>query len=89
MYNYFRYILFYPKIVLKFSLEQQNMIWNFFEEIKNSYKKKSKLDKNLENSENYIFEHSYYRTFFLTFEQLNNFILLFNFFGFYPNDRNF
>ena len=84
IYNYFRYILFYPKIVLKFSLEQQNMIWNFFEEIKNSYKKKSKSNKNIENSENYIFQHSYYRTFFLTFEQLNNFILLFN--KKYPND---
>ena len=42
IYNYFRYILFYPKIVLKFSLEQQNIIWNFFEEIKKIYKKKSK-----------------------------------------------
>ena len=84
IYNYFRCILFYPKIVLKFSLEQQNKIWNFFEEIKTLYKKKSKLDKNAENSEKYVFNHSYYRTFFLTFEQINNFILLFN--KRYPNE---
>ena len=73
--NYFKYILFYPKIVLKFSLEQQNKIWNFFEEIKSDYKKKSKLYK---NSDNYIFILSYYRQFFLSFKQINNFILLFN-----------
>ena len=84
IYNYFRYILFYPKIVLKFSLEQQNKIWNFFEDIKNTYKKKSKLDKKSENLENYIFNNNYYRQFFLTFEQLNNFILLFN--EKYPNE---
>ena len=80
LYNYFRYILFYPKIVLKFSLVQQNKIWNFFEEIKNLYKKKLK-DK---NSEKYIFNHSYYKKCFLSFEQLNNFILLFS--EKYPNE---
>ena len=81
LYNYFKCILFYPKIVLKFSLEQQNKIWNFFEEIKSIYKKKSKLDK---NSDNYIFNHNYYRKYFLSFVQLNNFILLYN--KKYPNE---
>jgi hypothetical protein len=81
IYNYFRYILFYPKIVLKFSLEQQNKIWNFFETIKNEYKKKEKLKKNNENAQFYL---SDYRKCFLTFEQINNFILLFN--EKYPNE---
>ena len=81
LYSYFKYILFDPKIVLKFSLEQQNKIWYFFEEIKSIYKKKSKLDN---NPTNYIFNHSYYRKYFLSFEQLNNFILLFN--KKYPNE---
>ena len=75
IYNYFRYLLFYPKIVLKFSLDQQNKIWNFFETIKNKYKKKEKLKKNNENAQFYL---SDYRKCFLTFEQINNFILLFN-----------
>ena len=80
-YNYFKYILFYPKIVLKFSLEQQNKIWNFFEDIKNTYRNKLKLKI---NSENYLFNNSYYRKCFLSFEQINNFILLFN--EKYPNE---
>ena len=80
IYNYFKYILFYPKIVLNFSLKQQNIIWNFFEDIKKIYKKKSKT----ENPENYIFNHSYYKQYFISFEQLNNFILLFS--QKYPNE---
>ena len=80
LYNYFRYILFYPKIVLKFTLEQQNIIWNFFEDIKKLYQKKIKSS---ENPENYIFNLNYYKQYFISFEQLNNFILLFN--EKYPN----
>ena len=81
LYHYFKYILFYPKIVIKFSLEQQNKLWNFFEEIKNIYKKKSKSEN---NPENYKFNISYYKQYFISFEQLNNFILLFN--EKYPNE---
>ena len=81
IYNYFKYILFYPKIVLKFSLDQQNKIWSFFEDIKSEYKKKQKLNIKLEN---YIFQHSSYRKCFLTFEQINYFIILFN--EKYPNE---
>ena len=77
MYNYFKYILFYPKIVLKFSLEQQNKIWNFFKHFKNVKEKKS---KNIENDNNII----YYKKCFLSFSELNNFILLFN--EKYPNE---
>jgi len=81
LYHYFKYILFYPKIVIKFSLEQQNKLWNFFEEIKIMYKKKSKSEN---NAENYKFIISYYKQYFISFEQLNNFILLFN--EKYPNE---
>ena len=81
LYHYFKYILFYPKIVIKFSLEQQNKLWNFFEEIKNAYKKKSKSES---NSDNYKFIISYYKQYFISFEQINNFILLFN--EKYPNE---
>ena len=81
IYNYFKYILFYPKIVLKFSLDQQNKIWSFFEDIKSEYKKKQKLNANPEND---IFQHNYYRKCFLSFEQINNFIILFN--EKYPNE---
>jgi len=79
--NYFKYILFYPKIVLNFSLKQQNNIWNFFEEIKKIYKKKAKSNENIDN---YVFNHTYYKQYFLSFEQLNNFILLFS--QKYPNE---
>ena len=81
LYHYFKYILFYPKIVIKFSLIQQKKLWNFFEEIKNEYKKKSKTES---NPENYKFNISYYKQYFISFEQLNNFILLFN--EKYPNE---
>ena len=58
---YFKYILFYPKIIIKFNLSQQELLWNFFEVIKTS-----------ENNFNY----SYYKKLFMSFEQMNNFFLL-------------
>ena len=77
-FNYFKLILFYPTIVLKFSLEQQNRIWNFFEDAKIIPKKESKTNNftgiNL----------SFCKKCFISFFQLNNFILLFN--KKYPNE---
>ena len=61
VYNYFKYILFYPKIIIKFTLSQQELLWKFFESIKVS-------DKS--------FSHSYYKKIFMSFDQLNAFLLL-------------
>ena len=69
---YFKSILFCPKLVLKFSLEQQNKIWNFFEDVKIIPKKESKT---------YNFTGinlSFCKKCFISFFQLNTFILLFN-----------
>ena len=77
-FNYFKQILFYPKIILKFSLEQQNKIWNFFESEKIVPKKDSK-------SNNFSgINLSFCKKCFISFTQLNNFILLFN--KKYPNE---
>jgi len=61
VYNYFKYILFYPKIIIKFTLSQQELLWKFFESIKAS-------DNN--------FSHSYFKKIFMSFDQLNTFLLL-------------
>ena len=78
MFDYFKEILFYPKIVLKFSLEQQNKIWQFFEEIKIIQRKELKTGNFSE------INLSFCKKCFLSFFQLNNFILLFN--KKYPNE---
>ena len=61
VYNYFKNILFYPKIIIKFTLSQQELLWKFFESIKAS---------------NNNFSHSYYKKIFMSFDQLNAFLLL-------------
>ena len=72
VFYYFKFLLFTPKIVMKFSLEQQNKIWNFFETEKIIPKKDSK----------YInfsgINLSYCKKCFINFLQLNTFILLYN-----------
>ena len=75
---YFEYILFYPKIVLKFSLQQQNRIWKFFEDEKMLPKKEIKPT-------NFVgINISLCKKCFIPFNQINNFILLFN--QKYPNE---
>ena len=72
VFYFFKFLLFTPKIIIKFSLEQQNKIWNFFEDEKIIPKKDSK----------YInfsgINLSYCKKCFINFLQLNTFILLFN-----------
>ena len=77
-FNYFKFILFYPTIVLKFSLEQQNKIWNFFENVNIIPKKVSKTS-NISG-----INLSFCKKCFIPLYQLNNFILLFN--KKYPNE---
>ena len=72
VFYYFKFLLFTPKIVMKFSLEQQNKIWNFFENEKIIPKKDSKYI-------NYSgINLSYCKKCFINFLQLNTFILLYN-----------
>ena len=61
LYNYFKYILFYPKIIIKFTLSQQEFLWKFFESIKAT-------DNN--------FSHSCFKKIFMSFDNLNVFLLL-------------
>ena len=72
IFYYFKFLLFTPKIIIKFSLEQQNRIWNFFEDVKIIPKKDSK----------YInfsgINFSYCKKCFINILQLNTFILLYN-----------
>ena len=53
-YDYFKYILVYPKLILKYSLKQQNILWNFYYTLKD------------------------YRKFFMSFDALGNFMILFS-----------
>ena len=72
MFDYFKLILFYPKIILKFSLEHQSKCWNFFENIKIIPRKELKTNDYSD------FNLLLCKKCFISFFQLNNFILLFN-----------
>ena len=72
LFYYFKFLLFKPTFVLKFSLEQQNKIWNFFADVKIIPKKESKFI-NLAG-----INLPYCKKCFINFLQLNTLILLYN-----------
>ena len=63
IYNYYKYILFNPNIVIKYNISQQDNLWNFFENLKTS---------------NIIYSNSDYKKCFMSIENLNTFLLLYN-----------
>ena len=65
IYEFFKKILFNPKLIMKYNLKEQNILWNFFEEIKN----------NKEDSEQ-LFDYSDYRKCFMSFDNINKLLVL-------------
>ena len=59
--GFFKSILFYPSIIMKFNIIQQNIIFSFFDEIK---------------EENEHFKNSDYKTYFIPFDKISDILKL-------------